>query len=247
MMLQLCTPTLRRNRFTLIELLVVIAIIAILAAMLLPALSAARERARAANCVSKLKQIGSAVFLYSGANLDHAPTQEASGVDYIRLFAYKFTSNLTSPVRLLLEGGYLPMPDNFNWGSTNANSVAARQEAVEKFFRCPSDTEHYLESNQSTSYLAFLINRAGCLGQNDLMDKAETWARTRLGQDNPNNTIFHDIHSYKFSSVTTLKSNHPSASNYLKLGGHVETYDHTQFTNAKYYPSLGQKVDNNWN
>ena len=100
----------KRKGFTLIELLVVIAIIAILAAMLLPALSQAREKARCASCMSNLKQIGLATFLYLNDYEDWFPISGISGATGLYTIPYQY--------KLL---GYLP---NYNiWQCPSAKGL----------------------------------------------------------------------------------------------------------------------------
>ena len=72
-------PGPRRQGFTLIELLVVIAIIAILAAILFPVFAQAREKARAAVCLSALKQYGLAMNMYAQAHKGRLPLSYWSG------------------------------------------------------------------------------------------------------------------------------------------------------------------------
>jgi prepilin-type N-terminal cleavage/methylation domain-containing protein/prepilin-type processing-associated H-X9-DG protein len=110
-----------RRAFTLIELLVVIAIIAILAALLLPALSAAKKKARAIACLNDMKQIMLAAKLYlddhNGVMIPLWVEQGAtgwSGWHYdAATFIIQYPDFLWWPDKLRLDG-FVPTPKTFN-------------------------------------------------------------------------------------------------------------------------------------
>jgi prepilin-type N-terminal cleavage/methylation domain-containing protein len=123
-----------KKAFTLIELLVVIAIIGILAAMLLPALAAAKKKAQKISCVNNLRQIGLAFRIWEGDNGDKYPQNGAQT---------SITPTTTTVATFQVMSNQLSNP---------------------KIVYCPSDSIHTLANNTTFQNLAnssYVVNQFG--------------------------------------------------------------------------------------
>ena len=193
-----------KKRFTLIELLVVIAIIAILAAMLLPALSAARERAKSSNCVSRLKNLGVAVQLYADDFDSYIPGSTLTGTYAVDIRIATVTG---SSWLIFMTNGYL--------GEVPKVSTPVYKAFYERHYKCPADTEHFGDYGSSGAYASYFA----WTGRGN----ATIPARMLIGRDNPGVAIMNDASKQISTAARAESMAHKNLVNVLYLGGHVSS------------------------
>lgn len=196
----------REIRFTLIELLVVIAIIAILAAMLLPALSAARERARQSTCTGNLKSLGLSLNMYCEDNKDTMPY---SGWDFN---TYK---NREIWYRAIVPYSGDPSADPDTWW----NDSAANQGVGKKSLFCASAAGETVSGakcgfSYGVSYTGGFQTRGKCPAPSNVImsgDTSRTGSNYALTQGNDR------------ASYGTIELRHSKMANVVAVDGHCDT------------------------
>lgn len=225
-----------RKAFTLIELLVVVAIISLLIGILLPSLSAARDKARMVACGSQLRQIGMATLLYVQDNNDLLPRSSHSAAG----------AKVRSWGPALLH--YLSMD--------YAMSGSAWTKVFNGLYRCPSDTRR----TTAYSYGKNVWYELSATETSDAMGLTSSQGPTYFkyiqvprpassvlfGENGDNNKPASADHIMAVNWLTTDgvpevdTRRHGSVANYDFLDGHVESLEFRKTFN------LNNKTDN-WN